>query len=148
MAPRGSTASGSQATPSQAASNGKGRKPARLPSSDEESDDEDRLPKFEHVQDQYLNQPVDGKQGDTKIRALLAELSLLQKALNTTLVVLTEAAADVAECSAKKVEEVEEMEEMEDEVPEDGVSRAFVCVLGGNRVLSDALKGTTVHLEV
>lgn len=133
MAPRRSTASGSQATPSTAAK-GKDRKPARLPSSDaEEESDGGRLPKFEHVQMQYLNQPVDGKQSDTKLRALLAELKLLKKELGTTLEVLGEAASDVAESSAKKAEEVEEME---DEVPEDEVSRRVcVCWCGVSRGL-------------
>lgn len=96
---------------------GKERKPTVVVDSDDE-DDLPRGPKFEHVQDQYLNQPIEGKQGETRLRTMVAEMGLLRKELANCAEQLRYTAQDVAESSATPDED-----DMDDgSVPEDSVS--------------------------
>ncbi|KAM0746330.1 hypothetical protein T439DRAFT_384080 [Meredithblackwellia eburnea MCA 4105] len=71
--------------------------------------------KFDKVDQRYLNQPVEPKLGDAKIKSIIAELRLLKKELEKSLEVMTEAATEIAE-SLSTGEEVD----VDQDLPEDG----------------------------
>jgi hypothetical protein len=81
------------------------------------SDDEGPLPKYGDIEPQYLNQPVDAKQSDTKLRGLIGDLNNLLKDLAMSADMIADAAGDVAESTEKD----EEKEMGPDEIPEDSV---------------------------
>lgn len=112
----------------------KEKKPARLPSSDEESDSDDEggkvnLVKFEHVQAQYLNQPVDVDQTTSKLKTILTDL----KTLSENLLEVQAAIEDTANDVAASFEQPEELDEDDSVIPEDPVS--CTPTLGGEETL-------------
>lgn len=99
---------------------GKGKSKARVQDSDG-SGDEGGAPviKFEgNVQKQYLNQPIEAKQGELRLKTIIAEMKNLGADVKKSLEILSNAAQDVAETLASH----EGVDLKEDEIPEDGVS--------------------------
>jgi hypothetical protein len=74
-----------------------GKKAARVEESDDSDGDDLRLPKNGDIQPEYLNQPVNQKQGESKLRTLIGELATLSKSLKHSADNLTEVAGDLAE---------------------------------------------------
>lgn len=86
---------------------------------DSDSDEDDLpLPKFEKVQEEYLNQVIDKGIGAAKLKVMSAEMSVLKKSLKEFSDSLTEAAAELATNRAYPEEEIIDMNNL----PEDLVS--------------------------
>lgn len=88
--------------------------PARIrDSSPEESDDDleeqgrlnDSL--LAKVKPEYLNQAIDQKQGEVKLKSLVSQLSLVKSHLKDTVILLSEVASNFAESLAEDVSERE-----------------------------------------
>lgn len=74
-----------------------GKKAARVEESDDSDGDDLQLPKYGDIQPEYLNQPVNQKQGESKLKTLIGELAALSQSLKQSADNLTEVAGDLAE---------------------------------------------------
>ena len=104
-----------------------GKQKARVEDSDSDGD-EGRVPKYDDIQPEYLNQPIDSRQGDSKIRTLSGELSLVVKELKSTAETIMLVAADLAS-SLSQPEVFENLDY--DNLPEDPVSGQSVSARRG-----------------
>lgn len=104
---------------------------ARVDDSDSEGDD-GRLPKYEQIQPQYLNQPIDHKLGESKLKALILDLGNLSKYLKQSASTLYEVAGDVSESLSRPEDEEPDY----DDLPEDPVSsrRSLDCRTPGAKL--------------
>lgn len=95
-----------------------GKQKARVEDSDSEGDD-GRLPKYENIQPEYLNQSIDSKVGETKLKSLITDLAAGVKELKESAKMMIEVAADLAS-SLSQPGQSENLDY--DNLPEDPVS--------------------------